>query len=99
VCIRCAQYLTARTRCPYCGHLHVTLSDEEKHPEYPEANWVAEIWAGDSPVGARQRIALLGGFASAAVATARSHEFIRRYVEQGIAAGVLPLGPPAGSSG
>jgi hypothetical protein len=86
ICIRCAQFFPARDRCPHCGKLHISIAEDAVDDS--GGTWEIEVWEGESPLGERNRLLLLGGFPSVAEATAQAHEFLRTVVQQRIDQGI-----------
>jgi hypothetical protein len=72
LCIRCGQHFEARSSCPLCGELVISIQmgdEEEKDP------WLFEIVGADGA-----SIATAGGFPTSIRAQDAAHEFLRRYV-------------------
>jgi hypothetical protein len=72
LCIRCGQYFEARSSCPFCGDLTVSIQMEGEEERDP---WLFEIvGAGGASVGTA------GGFPTYTRAQNAAHEFLRHYV-------------------
>jgi hypothetical protein len=72
LCIRCGQHFVARSTCPFCSDLGVSIQMEGEEEGDP---WLFEVVGGDGT-----GVASAGGFPSYLDAQNAAHEFLRRYV-------------------
>jgi hypothetical protein len=86
LCLRCTQRFTARDSCPYCSSLRIaTVPEDATEPQGP---WMFELWEQTS-AGAVALITRLGGFGDQADALVHAGEFLKHYIAQARAAGLL----------
>jgi len=72
LCIRCGQHFMARSTCPFCSDLSVSIQMEGEDEGDP---WLFEIVGADGA-----GVASAGGFSTYIAAQNAAHEFLRRYV-------------------
>jgi hypothetical protein len=78
VCIRCAQRFPARSRCPHCADLAISILEDDADAAVP---WLFEVWQRPDD-GAAIRVAHVGGFRTRADADSHAREFLHHYVAQ-----------------